>query len=525
MRRLFLLFFVLLITELLAQNNTASNADEKKIGQLLDSADHLKYSNWKQSSQLISLADKLSEKANNEGLRALYYKKAALIFYDRDIFDISLKYNINAYDYYKNKDKGKASEIENVLAIINARLNQKETALGHFRNIYSYNKRIGNRELASKALNNIGTIYLDDNKVDSALYNYQKSVKELGDLNNINLKITINANIARVLAEKNNPKAAEHFAYVESLLKLTKDPFIHTMVYGDISEYYYKEKNALLAIKYAELAKSYSSVKLSFTNRDVLQNLYKAYLLGGNYKLSAEYFQQYDNIRDSLNIEEKAVNVEREKIESNYRDKEQALELENNKKRLNLLYTILVLLVISFVLLFLIIRYKNNLYKEKIENELVASRENELKLELELKNKELVSKSLLETERTELYQSITNELKDIVSTDDNDLLKQNLNNVIFRLSRNNSTTNWDEFSLRFTNVYDSFYETLQELHPGLNHNDKRLCALIKLNLSSKEIADITKTSIKSVENSRTRLRKKLGLTNTKTELNQYLSEL
>lgn len=132
---------------------------------------------------------------------------------------------------------------------------------------------------------------------------------------------------------------------------------------------------------------------------------------------------------------------------------------------------------------------------------------------------------MLETERTELYQSITNELRDIVSTDDPELLKQNLNNVIFCLSRNHSTTNWDEFSFRFTNVYDSFYEKLHDLHPGLNHNDKRLCALIKLNLSSKEIADITKTSIKSVENSRTRLRRKLGLTNTKTELNQYLSEL
>lgn len=247
--------------------------------------------------------------------------------------------------------------------------------------------------------------------------------------------------------------------------------------------------------------------------------------MGGDYKTSADYFQQYDNIRDSLNIEEKAVNVEREKIESSFRDKEQAMELENNKKRLNLLYAIVVLLIISSVLLFLIVRYKNNLYKEKIENELVASREKGLKLELELKNKELVSKSLLETERTELYQSITNELRDIVSTDDPELLKQNLNNVIFRLSRNHSTTNWDEFSFRFTNVYDSFYEKLQDLHPGLNHNDKRLCALIKLNLSSKEIADITKTSIKSVENSRTRLRRKLGLTNTKTELNQYLSEL
>lgn len=155
---------------------------------------------------MITLADKLSEKSNDDGLRATFYKKAALIYYDRDIFDVSLKYNMTAYDYYKIKDQSKASEIENVLAIINAGLNQKETALEHFRKIYSYNKSIGNRELSSKALNNIGTIYLDDKKADSALHNYQKAVKELGDLNNPNLKITINTNIARALAEKTIPR-------------------------------------------------------------------------------------------------------------------------------------------------------------------------------------------------------------------------------------------------------------------------------------------------------------------------------
>lgn len=271
MKRLFLLFFVIMITEMFAQNSSANKTVEGKIIQLLDQADELKYSDWKKSAQLITLADKLSEKSNDDGLRATFYKKAALIYYDRDIFDVSLKYNMTAYDYYKIKDQSKASEIENVLAIINARLNQKETALEHFRNIYSYNKSIGNRELSSKALNNIGTIYLDDKKADSALHNYQKAVKELGDLNNPNLKIAINTNIARALAEKNNPKAAEHFAYVESLLRLSQDPFIHTFVYSDLSEFYYKEKNAKLAIKYAELAKSYSSVRFSFTNRDVLQ--------------------------------------------------------------------------------------------------------------------------------------------------------------------------------------------------------------------------------------------------------------
>ncbi|HBR10717.1 MAG TPA: hypothetical protein DD740_00610 [Chryseobacterium sp.] len=90
-----------MITEMFAQNSSANKTVEGKIIQLLDQADELKYSDWKKSAQLITLADKLSEKSNDDGLRATFYKKAALIYYDRDIFDVSLKYNMTAYDYYK----------------------------------------------------------------------------------------------------------------------------------------------------------------------------------------------------------------------------------------------------------------------------------------------------------------------------------------------------------------------------------------------------------------------------------------
>lgn len=93
------------------------------------------------------------------------------------------------------------------------------------------------------------------------------------------------------------------------------------------------------------------------------------------------------------------------------------------------------------------------------------------------------------------------------------------------MTQNDAYNNWEEFELRFSNVYESFYKKLDALHPNLSALDKRICALIKLNLSTKEIANITKSSIRSIENIRTRLRKKIGLTNSKTDLNKYLLEL
>jgi DNA-binding NarL/FixJ family response regulator len=94
-----------------------------------------------------------------------------------------------------------------------------------------------------------------------------------------------------------------------------------------------------------------------------------------------------------------------------------------------------------------------------------------------------------------------------------------------KIKQNSALNNWEEFEYRFSNVHESFYEKLNKFHPDLSTLDKRICALLKLNLSTKEIANLTKTSIKSVENTRTRLRKKLGLTHTDKNLSSYLSEL
>lgn len=175
-------------------------------------------------------------------------------------------------------------------------------------------------------------------------------------------------------------------------------------------------------------------------------------------------------------------------------------------------------------LFLIIIQYRNKLEKERLEKDLSKSKENELKLILELRNKELVSKSIIENEQFSHYQQIKQDLIKIKKIDNNDELRKEVNTVILRLIKNPSTIYWNEFELRFNNVYDSFYDKLMEKHPDLSNKDKKLCALMKLNLCSKDIASITQTSLKSVENSRTRLRKKLNLTHSNIDLHNYLSK-
>lgn len=88
-----------------------------------------------------------------------------------------------------------------------------------------------------------------------------------------------------------------------------------------------------------------------------------------------------------------------------------------------------------------------------------------------------------------------------------------LNSILAKISVMKTGSQWDDFQQYFENVHPDFYSRLDTTHPNLTAKDRRLCALISLGLSTKDIASITCLETRSVESSRNRLRKKLGLDN------------
>lgn len=74
-----------------------------------------------------------------------------------------------------------------------------------------------------------------------------------------------------------------------------------------------------------------------------------------------------------------------------------------------------------------------------------------------------------------------------------------------------SDDDWVAFDLRFNKINNDFYHKLELIYPNLSINEKRLCAFLKLEMTSKEITKLTGQSVRAVEISRTRLRKNLAL--------------
>jgi DNA-binding CsgD family transcriptional regulator len=168
--------------------------------------------------------------------------------------------------------------------------------------------------------------------------------------------------------------------------------------------------------------------------------------------------------------------------------------------------------------------YLHSLELDRTEKEIITLQNDKLEADLCYKNKELATLTMQMVDRGKLLLNIKDELMVLIK-------KLNIPDAsyqfrsVFRLlgdSEKNSD-DWDNFSLYFDQVHNNFLTTLKLKFPGLSSTDLKLCAYLRLNLSSKEIAQLLNISLKGVEISRYRVRKKLQIT-TETNLYDFLIE-
>jgi DNA-binding CsgD family transcriptional regulator len=98
-----------------------------------------------------------------------------------------------------------------------------------------------------------------------------------------------------------------------------------------------------------------------------------------------------------------------------------------------------------------------------------------------------------------------------------------INSCICWLKQNLNENAWDEFRLRFAEIHTDFYDNLIKHYPVLTENDMRLCALIKLKMSTKEIAAILHQQVNSIKVARKRLREKLQMNDASVSLMDHMA--
>jgi DNA-binding CsgD family transcriptional regulator len=154
---------------------------------------------------------------------------------------------------------------------------------------------------------------------------------------------------------------------------------------------------------------------------------------------------------------------------------------------------------------------ENNLLLEikELENsqELMKIRNEQLSQDVDNKNKELAVSTMSLIKKNELLALIKEDLKN-TSEESNNSIKSVIKNITKNISEEDS---WTVFKEAFDNADKDFLKKVKLAHPSLTPNDLRLCAYLRLNLSSKEVAPLINISVRSVEIKRYRLRKKMEL--------------
>lgn len=154
---------------------------------------------------------------------------------------------------------------------------------------------------------------------------------------------------------------------------------------------------------------------------------------------------------------------------------------------------------------------ENNLLLEikELENaqQLMKIKNEQLTQDVDSKNRELAVSTMSLIKKDELLALIKEDLKNAP-----ELTNKSVKSVISTITKNiNKEDSWSIFKEAFDNADNDFLKKVKQDHPSLTPNDLRLCAYLRLNLSSKEIAPLLNISVRSVEIKRYRLRKKMNL--------------
>lgn len=187
--------------------------------------------------------------------------------------------------------------------------------------------------------------------------------------------------------------------------------------------------------------------------------------------------------------------------------------------------------LLYFILLFIAANYINKAYRnfysiqrEKLieennrlleisalenEQQLMKLKNEQLSQDVDSKNRELAVSNMSLIKKNELLTIIKEDLKK--SSDENN--GRSLKSVISTINRNitQEDSSWNVFKEAFDSADKDFLNRVKSIHSSLTPNDLRLCAYLRLNLSSKEIAPLLNISVRSIEIKRYRLRKKMDL--------------
>ncbi|WP_165780069.1 tetratricopeptide repeat protein [Hanstruepera neustonica] len=472
--------------------------------------------NFEKGLMLLDSSIAVAKRLKNGLLIASAVGRKTTTYIDMGKFDLATQYGLESLkilDTLKEPSlKGEGITLGHLGRIEMLRGNSNEAKAYFLKSLEKF-EEINNTEWLSITYNEIGNLEIENENYDLALENYQKALTYSKELNRPDMEIMNLANIAMTYSDKGDYKKAlksmQESVFISNTIQSKNNMIVGYNMLGEIYRNDKQYGNSIESYNNAvSLADSISALKLL---EEAYQGRSLSYEKDNNFKQALLDQRNYQTIHDSIfnldstkEIEELKVKYETEKKENELLKKENDIVvLEAQKKKDDSFRLILIIALISAILIGLMTAYslrqkikRNRAEKEKLDNE------------LSFKKKELTSHALHLAKKNEVLQEIKAKAKELKSSNSSGGYQQLIQTINFDLKDDN---NWENFKKYFEEVHKDFNNNVKKKYPEVTANELRLMALLKMNLSSKEIANILNISSEGIKKARYRLRKKLDL--------------
>ncbi len=538
-KSLFILF--LSCIELL---NGATLNEMEKAKDLIQQAYEVQYSNPKQSAYYATQAINLikGEEKNDIKAEAMLALGSAQKLLGE--FDHGIKTLYEGLDYVTPSNKSLEGEIYNMISVLYCRLSDYRQSISLNEKATAIFKAIGDSAQIAACYNTKGIVHTYLNEFTIAEQFFQQALSINRSLKNIK-KIAANLNNL-CLYEGNTLEKLEFIKEAIAINKNLNSTWSLAENYNNMGKQYYYAKDYPKALEALQKAQE---IAISLGAKDLMCDNYEyfswCYAKLGKYQKAYNYLQQLTTLSKELHSISLLRNTEQEIAQKKYQAQRRAAELKEQSYKIELLKRNQYILVTIFISLVIVCIFLYKWYKRKKNMELVKARYEleqsereiaELKVrqqELELQSvqdalnnsrQEATSFAVFLQSRNELLEKIRSMIKEgykLNNADINAHLKKV--NAFIKQHQNGDKTN-SALLLTIEEKNQEFLKRLMDVHPNLTQGEKYLATLLRVNLSTKEIAMLTGTMPKTINMNRYRLRKSLGIS-SEEDLTNYLQQI
>jgi tetratricopeptide (TPR) repeat protein len=501
-----------------------NNGDDKGIVRALiqEGRIRVQMNDFSSAMKSFESAIEIAEKHNMTNDAAIAYGVIAMMYGQLGNYDNSAKYNFKSLELFE-KVRNKF-EIGVTLGNIAADLNDQKNydkALDYMNQALNIAKEIRDRAGIAYQYNNIAGVYYAGYKdYKKALAYYFKAFevnKEQGD------KLLLGSNYLNIgYCYSQLNKKDSVLPYFEKALFIfidLKNPIYTSSADIALGKYYLDHGNFEQCLDYSnealKIGVKQNSFEIISEASEILHKLY----LSKNDTINAYKFSQINfQARDSLQAMQSQKTLFKLEYQYNYEKQDKERKLKEQRRNFLMGFVILGLLSGIIIILLFYSRQRIKIKNSNLEKQKMTS-------DLSFKNKELTINLMSLKKKNEILSDISKKLILIEKKVPKDDMPGAINKLNKEIKKTTDEKVWKEFDLRFTQTNSDFYEKLLKKYPDLTQSELKLSAYLRLNMTSKEIAEMTGQRVLTLENARYRLRKKLGIAGSDNNLVNFLSQI